>query len=102
MDHPRIHGEKLGHIEFCYDIPGSPPHTRGKDRIKTIKAEIDVDHPRIHGEKTMQNPKTGGNRGSPPHTRGKDVINWDNVGPRRITPAYTGKRQTITQAQAER
>ena len=90
-DHPRTRGEKLD-TGICREvIPGSPPHTRGKDPVygeNVLKTRItpahagksyagDVchwyteDHPRTRGEKILCMVKTSSRPGSPPHTRGK-------------------------------
>ena len=70
-DHPRIHGEKFIKLLFSFSRQGSPPHTRGKAKVrsagiykhritpaytgKSIRPQRQLlpiqDHPRIHGEK---------------------------------------------------
>ena len=90
---------------------GSPPHMRGKERLKTVNAADDGitpayagksvknqmdktilgDHPRICGEKDRKRAWNPRQRGSPPHMRGKGIW-WNSKGSATgITPAYAGK-----------
>ena len=111
-DHPRIRGEKFLIVQGSIASPGSPPHTRGKDR--RVRREPFVagitpayagkrrkeagisprpwDHPRIRGEKFVCFPLYPPKVGSTPHTRGKVQGNPQLRGLLGITPAYAGKK----------
>ena len=112
-DHPRIRGEKRSASFLDTGVPGSPPHTRGKDfsvpvnsgssritpayagkrKNKNISFFFYKDHPRIRGEKHHRSFLPYPISKSPPHTRGK-VSDFQNSNPfLKITPAYAGKRQ---------
>ena len=72
-DHPRTRGEKKYLIKGIRPTQGSPPHTRGKERIedeklqqnritpahagkrlvKKVKLFVKKDHPRTRGEKAL-------------------------------------------------
>ena len=91
--HPRMRGEKVAeNIKNGVDL-GSPPHARGKVCANGFPPVRRMDHPRIRGEKALCQEATCPWVGSPPHTRGKaqDIPRWSK--PRRITPAYAGKRE---------
>ena len=90
-DHPRTCGEKLK--VFCNEISslGSPPHMRGKVKVRksltvllritpahagkrVFRKSISVrigDHPRTCGEKGFHTYTYTNKKGSPPHMRGK-------------------------------
>ena len=110
-DHPRTRGEKVPVANPFSRQRGSPPHTRGKDKVagnhgvgsgitpahagkSRLHHELcgwGQDHPRTRGEKKPSRYKQGYIEGSPPHTRGKEVRglcakNWHG-----ITPAHAGK-----------
>ena len=112
-DHPRICGEKnLRYNPYTEEIGitpayagkskrfppgswsgiGSPPHMRGKAIIAPPTSRGSRDHPRICGEKQGSASIQTRYAGSPPHMRGKGTEFLDAVSPRRITPAYAGKR----------
>ena len=93
-------------------VPGSPPHVRGKvfqiDRFdchagitpacagkskpNTIQSRPDKDHPRMCGEKDTRLLALCRLLGSPPHVRGKGVSNVFISEKFGITPACAGKR----------
>ena len=74
---------------------GITPAYAGKRMGMKPKLTFDEDHPRIRGEKTVATPGTNTTAGSPPHTRGKGQRKYLRWFPRRITPAYAGKRLFI-------
>ena len=91
-DHPRTRGEKFLIFTKRGRKMGSPPHTRGKDKVAgnhgvgsgitpahagkseaaNRRAVLGGDHPRTRGEKCKTIVIDTGGAGSPPHTRGKD------------------------------
>ena len=105
-------GEK--NFSFCISnlTRGSPPHGRGKVRTRPSKAppagitpawagkssvrsfigRSRGDHPRMGGEKIVYDLPIKQEEGSPPHGRGKVIVQIDAPRPRRITPAWAGKR----------
>ena len=89
-DHPRIHGEHFLGISRLTMRSGSPPHTRGTQRIKEQVRLACRIHPRIHGEHRYSCPAGLSSGGSPPHTRGTPVLGNHFILFCRITPAYTG------------
>ena len=111
-DFPRICGEKDFYDLAIGNVPGPPPHTRGKAvprlpappvcRITPAyagKSSLgfgrtypDWDHPRIRGEKVRRELRDGCKLGSPPHTRGKACRPQRDQAEPGITPAYAGKR----------
>ena len=115
-DHPRIRGEKADLMIVHSIYVGSPPHTRGKGTECSRKAWrcgitpayagkrrfmcfLNVcaqDHPRIRGEKDRRRKDSYPLEGSPPHTRGKAErkARWTLTS--RITPAYAGKRASVS------
>ena len=110
-DHPRMRGEKWL-LEWRLALyRGSPPHARGKVRLRAEQlhhagitpacagkrtttprsATCCRDHPRMRGEKTDMSDGVLALMGSPPHARGKaaeprPVGHYDG-----ITPACAGK-----------
>ena len=92
-DHPRMCGEKNVDIRYAYQIPGSPPHVRGKDTAGGQRWYALRDHPRMCGEKLMRLFVAKSRRGSPPHVRGKAVFGFTVFLYARITPACAGKRE---------
>ena len=92
-------------------VPGSPPHVRGKvfqiDRFdclagitpacagkskpNTIQSRPDKDHPRMCGEKSIVRKASFDPQGSPPHVRGKELPSDRLYLTCRITPACAGK-----------
>ena len=91
-DHPRMCGEKfLLHIRqhICM---GSPPHVRGKEKLRNLTGRhpritpacagksrgpctgrsLPWDHPRMCGEKVDGTTVIDIDKGSPPHVRGKE------------------------------
>ena len=111
-DHPRMGGEKFMRMAKPLRKLGSPPHGRGKAEIESYADECDRitpawagksdlgcsmfcaswDHPRMGGEKADAYAKQCPYLGSPPHGRGKDLNVTEINYPRRITPAWAGKR----------
>ena len=110
-DHPRVRGENNWAAWVAGQIPGSPPHARGRPAMSLIAGHQSwitpacagktsgmierkvkwTDHPRMRGEDVL----TGGVRrltvGSPPHARGRLEDALSVAGSRRITPACAGK-----------
>ena len=111
-DHPRMCGEKASHSATLFGVGGSPPHVRGKvgrtlylvagERITPAYAGKSFlqrtaqcrcqDHPRVCGEKLDVFDTDKCHLGSPPRMRGKVLFSYSRMPPRRITPAYAGKR----------
>ena len=110
-DHPRMCGEKM-HMLLCVPASyGSPPHMRGKGRVRHVflpfsgitpahagKSSILVahwsavwDHPRTCGEKSGSMSNFSRCSGSPPHMRGKVPYHDNAWFLTRITPAHAGK-----------
>ena len=111
-DHPRMCGEKSGTVGEGEEIPGSPPHVRGKVFSGLFVLVVvgitpacagkrldkggfrspNRDHPRMCGEKSMLNVVAIMGRGSPPHVRGKAIQKVSGSITPGITPACAGKR----------
>ena len=104
-------GEKM-HMLLCVPASyGSPPHMRGKGRVRHVflpfsgitpahagKSSILVahwsavwDHPRTCGEKSGSMSNFSRCSGSPPHMRGKVPYHDNAWFLTRITPAHAGK-----------
>ena len=92
-DHPRMRGEKCAPTVFRRSGGWITPAYAGKRAAWARERPRGKDHPRIRGEKALCQEATCPWVGSPPHTRGKaqDIPRWSK--PRRITPAYAGKRE---------
>ena len=115
-DHPRVGGEKLPSIISCIVQPGSPPRGRGKGLFSTIpggcpgitpawagkrllgllQKTAARDHPRVGGEKRRTMNRNNERHGSPPRGRGKACWIAPSVLYPRITPAWAGKRWTLS------
>ena len=115
-DHPRVCGEKsmMSRVVFC--TVGSPPRVRGKAQALLIAviysgitpacagksllaapvAGLPRDHPRVCGEKWQNRVNQLLVRGSPPRMRGKVIFQAVAALVVGITPAYAGKRNTLT------
>ena len=111
-DHPRTRGEKVSESIDCLCVVGSPPHTRGKERVDApghLSGGITPahagkrlrgggadgrgeDHPRTRGEKYIDEMDKRWEAGSPPHTRGKACVCFLPKTSNGITPAHAGKR----------
>ena len=109
-DHPRIRGEHHFYLLHISIFSGSPPHTRGTQRIihfssplrgitpayagNTISSSLlfsaSRDHPRIRGEHDLFQGWRIRDLGSPPHTRGTRRSMFDLGKITGITPAYAG------------
>ena len=108
--HPRIRGEYSVLPLRSFPNSGSPPHTRGIFKGRTLKirksrftpayagtilfffcrhTDLQV-HPRIRGEYFLEFYNKRDVTGSPPHTRGIFRIHWNNTLCVRFTPAYAG------------
>ena len=114
-DHPRTRGEKFLIFTKRGRKMGSPPHTRGKDKVagnhgvgsgitpahagksnsESFIKSPRRDHPRTRGEKPASARSRTPRRGSPPHTRGKVIAHPDVAVFRGITPAHAGKSRLI-------
>ena len=104
-------GEKFGSFLYWPFSWGSPPHGRGKDRLRSADkarrritpawagkrllsfspAGLRWDHPRMGGEKHQDESSVMELQGSPPHGRGKGKNKRALQSKRRITPAWAGK-----------
>ena len=113
-DHPRMCGEKVSMVFSWFAPLGSPPHVRGKARLRrgpritpgitpacAGKSTPTVglccqcrDHPRMCGEKPSGLAPAGWPSGSPPHVRGKGCRYFLATSAARITPAHAGKRRS--------
>ena len=71
---------------------GITPAYAGKSRFRHGCIYSTRDHPRLRGEKMRKHQCPTCDRGSPPLTRGKGKSSVPKPMPRRITPAYAGKR----------
>ena len=111
-DHPRVCREKFQHISGIFQLEGSPPHMRGKERLlgsapnpfgitpayagkRTIPQRPTPtwrDHPRVCGEKPGGRLRELVYPGSPPRVRGKAKRHARLLLPAGITPACAGKR----------
>ena len=109
-DHPRIRGDKAILLFFHQACRGSPPHTRGQDKVHTPsgltygitpayagtsdsisgRSGDPEDHPRIRGDKVKDFAMSGRIWGSPPHTRGQVFKSSFSLNMFGITPAYAG------------
>ena len=109
-DHPRIRGEHASAFVSPPTDCGSSPHTRGAPRRRAgwmrgpgiIPAYAGStsrvlrlrrrwrDHPRIRGEHRRVTQKQLAEVGSSPHTRGARQRILDELGAKRIIPAYAG------------
>ena len=114
-DHPRMCGEKNVDIRYAYQIPGSPPHVRGKVFLAmatsahpgitpacagkrtraVVKGAGAKDHPRMCGEKVSAKLHPALSRGSPPHVRGKVFCGVSGSICHGITPACAGKSRRL-------
>ena len=115
-DHPRLCGEKLESDAILGENAGSPPPMRGKGlsafenasvaRITPAYAGKSLillqnhtmyqDHPRLCGEKALPFLSVKRSAGSPPPMRGKAADDLSPAAGNRITPAYAGKRQQVS------
>ena len=69
------------------------PRIRGESEKITVRACAGkYEHQHIVLDAVDQEPVGGDVAGSPPHTRGKGATYFKATWPRRITPAYAGKR----------
>ena len=118
-DHPRLCGEKIQMHRIPLTVTGSPPPMRGKEMERcshdagvritpayagkryshSCPSPCHRDHPRLCGEKCEMPSTAFLCLGSPPPMRGKvsfgvveDILD-------RITPAYAGKRNFLSQHQ---
>ena len=114
-DHPRVRGEKLMVDGALGGHPGSPPRTRGEERLRSQRGHRegitpayagrsdggqkcgveDEDHPRVRGEKRCVALGSPRQRGSPPRTRGEVGYDGHMIASDRITPAYAGRSRPI-------
>ena len=116
MDHPRLCGEKATRTLGQALRAGSPPPMRGKvdteyrdkrlERITPAYAgkssavpypvPASRDHPRLCGEKREYFLGMKSEKGSPPPMRGKAAHYTGGSIECRITPAYAGKRYSVS------
>ena len=117
-DHPRLCGEKDRIAKLSYAMKGSPPPMRGKEQYKMTDAQrgritpayagkrtagsgglnYEQDHPRLCGEKSGILRANAATTGSPPPMRGKERRSQHLPRLLRITPAYAGKRMSVTES----
>ena len=115
-DHPRMGGEKLPRCGSVYPWQGSPPHGRGKGPALHCSSPVPGitpawagkralqagagypagDHPRMGGEKLAGAAAVTQRQGSPPHGRGKGPHLQKTAVRGGITPAWAGKRASMT------
>ena len=95
-DHPRLCGEKLLMDTFVTSSCRITPAYAGKSFFGTMIGIPKQDHPRLCGEKKRKYGKRSHISGSPPPMRGKAarILCWNTTS--RITPAYAGKRVSLT------
>ena len=67
------------------------PAPAGKTFFGLFQISMFKDHPRTCGENMMLKLEKQAYSGSPPHLRGKPVVEKQNLGKQRITPAPAGK-----------
>ena len=96
-DHPRVCGEKKMPDNPATIKKGITPAYAGKRRCWAGCKLLVWDHPRVCGEKPSQKSCGSCPAGSPPRMQGKAWGTAVNALSVRITPAYTGKRDSITQ-----
>ena len=114
-DHPRTCGEKYQEDDDMTQDQGSPPHMRGKARVRAHgvghvgitpahagkRCPINPagvwcgDHPRTCGEKEGSELSEKIGQGSPPHMRGKVFFRRIRQYSDGITPAHAGKSSAI-------
>ena len=115
-DHPRVGGEKLEKLVKGALLIGSPPRRRGKEvadegiggiiritpawagkRSQPVPPSTPrVDHPRVGGEKSKMHSFSTCWTGSPPRGRGKGLQDRLARQPQGITPAWAGKRESLS------
>ena len=78
------------------------PACAGKRRSDWIIRSIYWDHPRMCGEKDKAKEMGATTKGSPPRMRGKVHRRKQGKAGQGITPAYAGKRQTLSPGWATR
>ena len=76
-DHPRTCGENFAKVTSVIGGAGSPPHLRGKHRLRLQLHDTHRITPAPAGKTTLQFFLCFCCSGSPPHLRGKHVVNRD-------------------------
>ncbi len=84
---------KDSEVQTTTDRAGITPAYAGKSPLALRSFRDSGDHPRVCGEKIKSVGRTWLQWGSPPRMRGKVFLLYSRVPPRRITPAYAGKRR---------
>ena len=92
---PRARGKVL-HDELHAAKLGITPAYAGKRRTGILPSQSCRDHPRICGEKTSPARSSWPPPGSSPRVRGKAYSFQTCIGGAGITPAYAGKRNSIS------
>ena len=110
QDHPRSRGDNVKTRDDPSENPGSPPLTRGQQRIRHSEAVCEGitpahagttinpvgfflrlgDHPRSRGDNRTYTTITKSSWGSPPLTRGQPIQVYTIAVSRGITPAHAG------------
>ena len=116
---PAYAGKRVASTFSLLIVKGSPPPMRGKDHVFSpvlVRARITPayagkrlyklhtiflyrDHPRLCGEKRTAGRLENQYSGSPPPMRGKGIFFRSISAFSRITPAYAGKRNFLSQHQ---
>ena len=91
QDHPRTRGEKLAYSGELPGYQGSPPHTRGKEKLLGDACPRPGITPAHAGKSLFCISSAKSCGGSPPHTRGKAPEIPGAAPAARITPAHAGK-----------
>ena len=92
---PRGRGKVIAQRHALFGV-GITPAWAGKSQSSFRAVLLHGDHPRVGGEKFVDESHFYKNLGSPPHGRGKVFDPFPTGLLARITPAWAGKRSTLT------
>ena len=92
---PRGRG-KVTRLYALADLEGITPAWAGKSCVLGLCFELFKDHPRVGGEKAGRAPRVQQQPGSPPRGRGKARRFSKSFSSARITPAWAGKRESLS------
>ena len=90
-----MRGKVVGSEELP-GVVGITPACAGKSGFCQVRKTEKRDHPRVCGEKRPMRSRASYRPGSPPRMRGKGLVAGLPVWRCRITPAYAGKRATVS------